>query len=134
MNSQVSMSLSMTPMRTKVLEAVRIWYKKNSGAEGSGTFTNKDIREIDPDLTTGQVTSILRYFVDRMVLSATKVEAGIFTFYMFSVRDIALISNGPKDRHAIADKLLLLQGMRAALTGRPLEVLSSIIEDYENQL
>lgn len=123
----------MTPIRTRVLEAVRKWYQTNGGST-AGTFTNKDIRDTDPELTTGQVSSILRYFVDRGVLSAVRVESGIFTFYMYSVRDVALISNGPKDRHDIADKLLLLQGIRAAMTGRPLEVLNSIIEDYEKQL
>lgn len=122
----------MTPIRTRVMEAVRKWYRQNDST--AGTFTNKNIRDLDPDLTSGQVSSILRYFTDRGVLSAKLVEAGIFTFYMYSVRDIALISNGPKDRHDIADKLLLLQGFRVAMTGRPLEVLDSIIEDYQKQL
>lgn len=130
--NQTSMSLSMTPIRTRVMEAVRKWYRQNDST--AGTFTNKNIRDLDPDLTSGQVSSILRYFTDRGVLSAKLVEAGIFTFYMYSVRDIALISNGPKDRHDIADKLLLLQGFRVAMTGRPLEVLDSIIEDYQKQL
>lgn len=122
----------MTPIRTRVMDAVRKWYKLNDSP--AGTFTNKSIRDIDSELTSGQVSSVLRYFTERGVLSSHLVEAGIYSFYMYSVRDVALISNGPKDRHGIADKLLLLQGFRVAMNGRPLEVLNSIIEDYEKQL
>lgn len=130
--TQVSMSLSMTPLRQTVLDSVR---KHCSGPDGYvSTFSNSDIRALCPDLTSNQVGAGLRYLVIRGVLHMDRMDTGLFAINLYSVRDKALISNGPKDRHAVADKLLLLQGMRASMTGRPLDVLVSIIEDYEKQL
>lgn len=123
--------LKPTPKRTVVVEAIRRMYKSNRPEQKEGYFLARELAEFTT-MTVSAVSAVLTdlYQADYVVREVVSRTGGVLSY---RYRPEPEMMDPPEDNHDLADKLLLLQGLRSTMKGRAAIVMDSILNDYEER-
>lgn len=123
----------MTPRRSALLRALLALGPEV--ASGNAVFRNRDLKT--DVLVPSHITNVLGDLMRLGYVHRTHKEirdGKVRGEYRYRVIGQWLVSRSlPDTDHQIADKLLLLQGIRLHMDGRALSVMNAIIKDYEVQ-